>query len=363
MNEDGRRVLRTMPITTYVAAVGLIFLSGCSIGPQTVSRDRVSYGDALANSTREELLKNIVRVRYMESPVFLTISSVVNQYSLESTVSAGASWDWGSAAGTGNTVGASGKFSDRPTITYAPMVGKKFTETILRPIQPESLMSLVESGYRVDALFPLIVHSINGIRNSYYAGRSSQALDPRFREIVDLLSTMQQNGELSIRVEQAPDDSQPSFVVIIAPHESDEARQRVLELKSLLGMNPNLARYRIVFGAAPRDDSEIAMVTRSILTILGDMSSYVQVPEEDITLGRTRPGAPEDETVRRPLLVHCTDTDPEHAYVKVRHRDHWFWINDRDLESKRTFFALVLLTTLAESSEAAQAPLLTIPAG
>ena len=49
--------------------------------------------------------------------------------------------------------------------------------------------------------------------------------------------------------------------------------------------------------------------------------------------------------------------------MKVHHRDIWFYIDNRDLLSKRTFMILMLMSTLAESPEAAQTPLLTISAG
>ncbi len=351
-----------------ILALGLIAclgasLTGCSIGPQTLSRDRVSYGDALANSARQELLKNIVRIRYMESPVFLSINSVVNQYSLETTVNAGASWNWGSLDGTGNAIGAASRFSDRPTITYSPLVGKRYTETIITPIKPESLMSLIESGWKVQGIFPLMVHSINGIRNRFYAGRTTQGLDPKFKQIVDLMSEMQNDGTISIRVQKSIDEEKPSFVFIFSGAHDDEEKGQIGELKALLGLNPDAERYRIVFGSAARDDTEIAIVTRSILAVLADMSSYVRVPEEHMADGRAVPGAPQDDGMVHPLVVQSGTHEPEDAFIKVRHRDLWFWIEDTDMRSKRTFHSLVIFSTLAESSDAGQTPLLTLPAG
>jgi len=46
----------------------------------------------------------------------------------------------------------------------------------------------------------------------------------------------------------------------------------------------------------------------------------------------------------------------------VRYRDLWFWLDDRDLQSKRAFSALLLMVNLAESGQPAAAPLVTIPA-
>jgi hypothetical protein len=46
----------------------------------------------------------------------------------------------------------------------------------------------------------------------------------------------------------------------------------------------------------------------------------------------------------------------------VRHRDTWYWIDDRDYRSKRVLSVLMLFFSLAETGVAPQAPLLTVPA-
>ena len=328
-------------------------------------RDRFDYSQALARSAREELLMNIVRFRYMEAPTFMSVTSVVSQYSLESQLSGGAQWNWGGSAlpDSSALIGAATRFADRPTITYAPMVGRHFTESILTPMRPEAILAMIESGWKVNVLFPLTVHSVNGIRNRFYLGPTQQALDPRFKQMVDIMARLQEDGTLSIRVLKPEDDAAPSFVMIISGAETDAERQEIIELKELLGLDQETDQYKVVFGSAARDSTEIAVVTRSVLAILGDMSSYVRVPERHLAEGRAAPGAPIDEGIPHPLIVHSGEAEPVDGYVKVRYRDVWYWIDDKDLRSKRTFAVLRLLATLAESPEAAQTPLLTIPAG
>lgn len=355
----------TVALAMFVLVVAA-WSGGCSIGPRTMPRDRLDYGHALARSAREEILTNIVRLRYMESPLFMSITSVVNQYSLESTVKANAAWNWGSPTAPDALMGlgAESRFADRPTITYAPMVGRHFTESIVRPVAPEAVLTLIEAGWKVNSLFPLAVHSINGIRNRFYGGASSQALDARFVRIVELLAQMQDDGTISIRViDSGGDDTKPGFVLMISRADTETERQGIAELKNLLGLDPDAGRYRLVFGSAATDATEIAIVTRSVLAILADMSSYVRVPDQYVADGRAPPGAPLDDGMRHPLVIHSGARRSEDAYVAVRHRDLWYWIDDRDLTSKRTFTILQLVATLAESPDAAQTPLLTIPAG
>ena len=62
-------------------AAAVILISGCAAqGAKRVPRDRFDYNAAIAHSTREQMLLNIVRSRYLEVPVFLTVSSVLTQY-------------------------------------------------------------------------------------------------------------------------------------------------------------------------------------------------------------------------------------------------------------------------------------------
>ena len=67
----------------------LSLLAACSVGPKSIPRDQFDYGMAIASAGREQLLKNIVGLRYVEAPVFVDVASVINQYSLEGEVSAG----------------------------------------------------------------------------------------------------------------------------------------------------------------------------------------------------------------------------------------------------------------------------------
>ncbi len=65
-----------------------------------------------------------------------------------------------------------------------------------------------------------------------------------------------------------------------------------------------------------------------------------------------------------PLLrILSSSSKPENAFVAVPYRDHWFWLDDRDVPSKRMFSFLMFVFTLVETGEKAPAPLVTIPTG
>ena len=107
------------------------------------------------------------------------------------------------------------------------------------------------------------------------------------------------------------------------------------------------------------------MITRSMMQQMATMASQVEVPPEDVTQGRAMPGwdtmAGNTNAVRL-IQIKCSKTEPPDAFVTVEYRHHWFWIDDRDLKSKRVFSFMMMLFTLADTGEKENLPLITIPA-
>jgi hypothetical protein len=62
------------------------------------------------------------------------------------------------------------------------------------------------------------------------------------------------------------------------------------------------------------------------------------------------------------MRVKSADERPSDAFAAVQYRGRWFWIDDRDLESKRMIMFLTVFSSLAETGTAPQVPLITIPA-
>ena len=55
------------------------------IGPGTIVDDRIPYNEAVVTSWKQQTLLNIVRLRYMDVPEFIDVSSVVSGYGLDRT--------------------------------------------------------------------------------------------------------------------------------------------------------------------------------------------------------------------------------------------------------------------------------------
>ena len=66
----------------------LIFLSCKSVGPKVIPQDQFNFNSSISTASNEQLLVNLIRLRYLESPVFLKVSSVINQYTRSGGVNA-----------------------------------------------------------------------------------------------------------------------------------------------------------------------------------------------------------------------------------------------------------------------------------
>ena len=102
--------------------------TGCShLGPKTVAVDRFDYSTAIADSWKQQTLLNIVKLRYMDLPVFMDVASIVSGYSMQTGVSVNGTLSTEKAIqGNYASIGGQAIYTDRPTITYVPMTGEKF---------------------------------------------------------------------------------------------------------------------------------------------------------------------------------------------------------------------------------------------
>ena len=185
------------------ALAGALASTGChSIGPHSVTTDRFDYSTAIADSWKQQTLLNIVKLRYMDLPVFVDVSSVVAGYSLQTGVSVGGTLSTEKAVqGNFLTAGGQAIYTDRPTITYTPLTGQKFLHGLITPIDPKNIFFMLQSGYAADFVLGLTVESLNGLHNRSNAGGGVREADPEFVRVLQLLREVQAAGAVGMRVE------------------------------------------------------------------------------------------------------------------------------------------------------------------
>ena len=343
----------------------LLLTSACgSIGPKTVSRDRFDYAAAVGDSWKVQMLLNIVKLRYLDTPTFLDVQQIVAGYTLEGSAAAG--WSQDGSIAQGWTFGANGKFTDRPTLTYRPLDGAEFNKELMTPIPPFAVFFMVQMGWPVDLILRMCVQSFNGIENRSGLGFRARTADPKFDELVALMEKLQMRGRIGMRLKRAEGMGKDDTVIVFrAPAEEDDEPVDAGSVAELIGTDPTLTEYRIFYGTGNPGPGSIAIQSRSILHILIELASYVSVPPEHEADGRVVPVIQhDDETDAKPLLdIRTSSSSPSDTYVSVKYRGNWFYIDDRDSRSKRTFTFLSLLASLAETGTDQQAPMLTIPTG
>ena len=348
-------------ITTLV----FLLLTGCThIGPQSVTTDRFDYNKAISNSWKEQTLLNIVKIRYIDMPLFVDVASIVSGYTLQSSVSLGGTVSSESAVqGNFANLGTSGSFTDRPTITYTPITGQQFNKSFMTPIPPSAILFLIQSGWPADLIYPVTVDSINGLRGRVSGGLNARPGDPGFTRIVQLFRKIQQSGTVGMRIVKGKNQEESTVMLFHRKNIPAEIQDVLKEVSTLLDLQPGIQEVKVGYGLIQKDDSEIAMLTRSLMQIMVELASQINVPQEHIAEGRTIPGKSWGDEDNYLIRINNSREEPENAFVTVSYRDHWFYIDDRDIISKRTFTFLMILFSVTESGGREGLPLVTIPAG
>lgn len=310
------------------------------------------------------MLLNIIKLRYGDTPVFLEVGSIVNQYILERELEAAASLRSGDLLGEGVGFTGTGKYSDRPTITYNPLMGDKFSKSLLTPIPPQALLSLLQTGWNAEFILRICLSAINDLYNSSGRWLGTGKADKEFDQLLKHLNNIQQAGGLGARLVERGGNK----TIIFFRRELDQDIERQVQaVNELLGLNPNKREYRIVYGSSAADDTEIAMLTRSMLDIISEVAQYIEVPAQHIAENRASQGIVNDATsrddIRSQIFIHSSIEKPDDAFLTINYRKHWFYIEDIDFRSKRLFSFLLFLFTLAEGGSQGVSPVLTLPTG
>ena len=351
---------------TLLTALALVIVAGCqSIGPATVARDRFDYSGSISESWKRQTLLNIVKLRYLDPPIFVDVGQIVAGYSLETGVNAGGQISSDRAIqGNSLILGGSARFTDRPTITYTPLTGNKFIKGLMTPLLPESVFFTIQSGWPADAVLFIAVAAINGLKNQETSFGGITPPDPDFLRALALLRKVQLSGAVALRVVQDAQKRETSLLTFRAMDVPPKTLEDIHELRRLLRLDPNAGEFKLVFGASATNDREVAVLTRSILHLMQTLASQIDVPAEDLARTRAVPGW---ENVDQPgatrlVNIRSSNSRPPEAFVAIDYRGHWFWIDDSDLKSKRVFAFMMMLFTLAETGEKENLPLITIPA-
>ena len=329
-----------------------------SLGPSTISADRSNYSDALADSWKDQILRNVVKLRYMDTPIFLDVGQIVGGYTWQTALGVGGEISSERALqGNSITLSGQGVYTDRPTITYIPLTGDRFLSSMVEPVPPANIFRLIQSGYAADFVLALGVENLNGLRNRSF--RTGRPADADFLRVLQLMSEIQNAGAVGVRTIVSSNRESGMVMILRRQNVPEDILAKGREVRKLLNLPQNGDLFNLVYSPLPAGPDELAVGSRSILQMMLALATYVEVPREDMEQSRAVPMPPPEA---QPLLrVHCSSTRPADTFAAIEYRKNWFWVDDRDLNSKRTISTMLFLFTLASPGGQENTPVLTIP--
>ncbi|MFO0950671.1 MAG: hypothetical protein U0835_05860 [Isosphaeraceae bacterium] len=386
--------------------------TGC-VGPKAIGLTRMRYNEAYRVTNDEQLLTNIVRLRYADSPVFIDLPGITSQLEL-----AGGSSYGGLNQSVSSEFGYGGFAArDTPTLSYHPREGREIARALLNPLTAE-LFSVVNAGANTEQLLLLTLNDINDVPNAPRA----TTMTPRspddnseFLRGVRLITTLLERGGIEIAIgasEESDVSSDPiplaqvrgrdlidaakdgyvyrtqgdSRVTLLKREKGLVMRVRpefvetpeMQELCQVFRMTPGLTAYKIkseLTDDANRREPDpindtIFLNLRSVLQMMVFLSKGVCVPPEHVVSGvapttRGPDGQPFDWThiTAGNFQVASQKHRPKDAEVAVYYRDYWYYIRKNDVNSRAVLAVLEILAALQESDTKSGGPLLTLPVG
>ena len=368
------RHLCILPVLALAAA-----LSGCqsAFGPQALERTHPAYNEAIIASINEQMLQNLVRMRYRDVPFFLEIGSVTASLSLGANAGVGAGVNFGSGDSLSPSAGVT--YSDKPTISYTPLQGEDLLKSILSPLQLESILVLTQSGWKIDRVFGLCFERINNLYNAPSASGPTPDEEPdyeKFNRLLDLLRTLQKERGIEIGTEVksdcAGDEQECTDIVVRLAVGNDSYNYEIDQVYELLELDRNKDKFSLstdFLTLKNTQNTQWIVRPRSISGLLYYMSQNVEAPAVHRRAGYVTVTEPKgggafdwsDTPAGRLFKVRTGSEQPENAYITTRYRGHWFYIGDTDLESKSTFMLLRQLFDLQAGQKQSTGPTLTLP--
>jgi hypothetical protein len=346
------------------------------------------YGATVQAVAQEELLLNLVRRRYFESPQFLNLRGVSHSQSIRNAMRLDGAW-FGPLTNTLQN-GMEYAKEDIPTFSIAAQQGPEFAQKLHENIPVQAIAYLMNAGYSSELVLALVAQQIGDVRGvEAGTGDHFQPGSPQFESILDSMQILEDQHWLSIRnvlweeqefehafaPEKFPpekiaeltkenkrfitlDDGETFYVtsenllpaLSIAPAGRGSASAN--ELVRRLGLDPSREAWvlqgpKYIQGKRPDAPQRFVTVeTRSFYGVLNLLAKGVCVPELQ---GAEPPSAHKcySEAANAGLapdiatrfVVHYSKARPKIAFVATKTAIGWFYIDANDRSSQEVFTA------------------------
>ena len=350
----------------------LAVLSACAHPNRPVSpieSDTLAYSSAISDARQEQLLMNIVRLRYNDPVTFVdaerittTENTQINGMLASALALGGQNLDEVLNGNVGTNM------SSQPSIAYSALRGSDYAQQILQPLPPATIFLMSQSGWSVERLMLCCVSRIGDLENARAAAGPTPPVMPdntRFRELAALMRSLQERGQLMVQVvdpdtSETDGDGKPR--VILKWDRTSELGQQLADFfrrywVSDVSVIPG-DRYITEISTRGNALGDYAARGRSLLGVLSALSQSVHVPEAHRDIARASQPVLEysDDPCRAPggwhdvngglFAVQSAAARPTTATIAVEYRDYWFYVDDRCHDAKETLNLLYHLYAL-----------------
>jgi hypothetical protein len=353
----------------YVLVFTLL-LSACqaNFGPDGLINTHPAYNQTIINTMNQQMLLNLVRLKYRDEAYFLTIGSITASLHFTGNIGINSTINSGTAPNSiSPSLGIS--YSDLPTISYQPLKGADFLKSVLSPIPLDALLVMTQSGWDIKHIFGLCVERVNNVFNAPRASGPTPKIEPefkQFKQMLDLLEELQAKGKIEMGLNVY---NNKELVILFEANKEYELINQLATLLNFKLLERGKAYVKIGTNFLNSDTNQLAMRTRSISSLLFYLSQNVEIPIEHLQKGLvtetlTKTGEKFDwsqSPAGAVFKVRVSANYPDNAFLAVNYRDYWFYIADNDLDSKSTFMLLTQLFDLQAGQTVYSAPTLTLP--
>ncbi len=353
-------------IIKYCLPLLLSFLTACSsIGPHILPKDRYNYNQAMSYSSNQELLLNLVRLRYDENPMALKVGSISGSASVQEGLNLGGTINFprpGKSNG-GINPSSSLSYSDNPIISYTPLDDQAFFQSFLSQLDLYDVGLLLQSSWSIPRVMRVGFQRVGKAYNAPSAARATSSHVPEYQNFIDMtyvLRRMQLANALTGFYSK--NGTVEDLTLVIEKDYRLTPKERAVLRKAEIEIYQN----KIVLTNYPAPH-KVYVVTRSVIGVFNYLSKGVAEPPEDIksqvmTQTVYDNGKPFDwQLVLEGMMkIYYSDKPPVGAYLAIPYRGRWYYIKDSDSDSKQTLTLLANISGLAQTTPpTTSAPALT----
>ncbi len=306
---------RCLSIARRFAIAGLLCtVTGCAVANNALRADFADYNHIIQYTQTQQMLLNIVRMHFCETPMFLQAGGLTASY--ESVVSGNAGGSNGQQPGMTFTYafGLNYQFATRPVITYTPVDGSAYVQQYMTEVSPDTILLLYRSGWEINKLSSLLIEKLTLESGEVLVNHSDSPSYSKFRALFNGFREAQKKGRLSV------------------------TRGATGSLEFNDGDTLcSIASYQL----------------RSIMMIMFDLSKNTDTPPDQRAFVEF--GDKNDE-----MKIRATKSPLPDSMVSVEFAGYHYSIASQDINSKNTLSLLMQLSRI-QSSPVGAPPVLTIP--